>query len=66
MILNTKQPNDCGFVAFYKGRRYEVYGTSLLAARDVVQKFTKAKKAYDINIMIAERADGTDVVHTAS
>lgn len=65
MAINTKQEGDCGYVAFYKGKRYEVYGKTLIAARDIVQKHVKAKKGYDINIVIAEREDGSAVVHTA-
>lgn len=65
-VLNTKTEGDHGFIAFYKGKRYEVYGKSLIAARDVVQKHTKAKKGYDINITVAENPDGSTVVHTAT
>jgi len=63
--LNAKSDGDCGYVAFYKGMRYEVYAKTLLAARDIVQKHCKAKKAYEINILIAERADGATVEHSA-
>ncbi len=65
-ILNTKGAGDCGFVAFYKGAEYHVYAATLLKARDIVAKHCKAKKAYDINIMIAEREDGSEVIHTAT
>lgn len=66
MALNVKQPGDSGFVAFYKGKRYEVYGKTLILARDVVQQHTKAKKAWEINIMMAERPDSSTVVHVAT
>ena len=66
MLLNQKTEGDCGYVAFYKGKRYEVYGKTLLAARSVVAKAVKAKKEYDINITVAERQDGSTVIHTAT
>ena len=65
-VLNTKTEGDWGYIAFYKGRRYEVYGKSLLAARDIVQKHTKAKKGWEINITVAEKPDGAAVIHTAT
>jgi hypothetical protein len=63
--INTKTKGDSGFIAFYKGKRVEVYGKSLLSARDTVQRHFKAKKGYEINIMVAEKPDGSPVVHTA-
>ena len=64
MAINEKKIGDCGYIAFYRGKRYEVYGATLLAARSVVAKHVKAKKEWEINIMIAERADGSEVIHT--
>ena len=66
MTINTKQSGDSGYVAFYKGKRVEVYGKSLLAARTTVAKHFKARKEYDINILIAEREDGSPVVHSTA
>jgi hypothetical protein len=66
MAINQKQPGDYGFVAFYKGKRYEVYGPTTLKARDLVQAHVKAKKPWDINITVAERPDGSTVEHTAT
>lgn len=63
MAINTKQEGDYGYVAFFKGTRYEVYGKTLIAARDIVQKHCKAKKGYDINIMLAEKPNGETVTH---
>lgn len=63
LLINQKQNGDHGYVAFYKGKRYEVYGKTLLEARGVVQKHVKTKKPWDINIMVAERPDGSTVVH---
>ena len=68
MALNTKKDGDHGYIAFVKGQRVEVYGDSLLAARKVVaEKFKiKPNKEYTINIMVAEKPDGTPVVHSTA
>jgi hypothetical protein len=52
-----------GYVGFYKGKRYEVYAESLLAARDKIAELAKAKKAYEVNVVLAEK-DGEVVVHS--
>lgn len=65
MTLNEKKPGDCGYIAFWKGKRVEVYGPTLLAAQNVVVKHFKVKKPWEVNIMIAERADGSEVIHRA-
>ncbi len=59
-----------GYIAFYRGKRIEVYAaTSLLAQMQAATVF-KAKKAYEVTVMIAERdTDGTNpgipVIHKA-
>lgn len=52
------------YEAFYKGRRMTVEGSTSLEARDKATLAFKAKKAYDVTVVLAERADGTTVVHT--
>lgn len=56
---------DNGYVAFYKGKKYEVYGDTLLKARDALAAHLKLppKKHSDINITLAQKG-GKDVVHT--
>lgn len=63
--LNVKQPGDNGYVAFYKGKRVEVYGPTLFLAREVVKNHFKVKKPWTINIMIAEDSEGKEVIHRA-
>jgi hypothetical protein len=58
-----------GYIAFYKGKRHEVrtdkgiYTAQLLAA-----DFFKVarKKSYLVHVVLAERPDGTQVVHTVT
>jgi len=52
-----------GYVGFYKGKRYEIYAESILSARDKIAGLAKAKKAYDVVVMLAEK-DGKPVVHS--
>jgi len=54
-----------GYVAFYKGKKMDVYAKTSLEARDKAAKAFGAKKAYDVTVMLAEK-DGKQVTHSAS
>lgn len=66
MPINSKQPNDCGYVCLFKGKRCEVYAPTTLAARDIAAKHFKAKKAHEVTVVLAESATGETVTHVAS
>lgn len=51
-----------GYVAFYRGRRTEVWAESLWAAKVAATEFFGATPD---TVMIAVRSDGSQVVHTA-
>lgn len=51
-----------GYVAFYKGRRVEVYANTSLEAQTKAAEIFKAKKRYDVTVMLAEK-DGEPVIH---
>lgn len=53
-----------GYVAFYKGRRIEVYAESSYKAQQEAAKQFKAKKSYEVTVVLAEK-DGKEVTHTA-
>lgn len=53
-----------GYVCFYKGKRIEVYADSTYAAQQKAALLFKAKKSYEVNVMLAEK-DGEPVVHVA-
>jgi hypothetical protein len=55
---------DNGYIAFYKGKKMEVYADSSLHARDKAAKLFKAKKSYDVRVVLAEK-DGKQVIHNA-
>lgn len=53
-----------GYVCFYKGKKIEVYAeTSYEAQQKAVAQF-KAKKSYDVTVMLAEK-QGEQVIHAA-
>lgn len=52
-----------GYVCFYKGRRAEVYAPSSYDAQQEGARVLRAKKSYDVSVMLAERPDGSDVLH---
>lgn len=53
-----------GYVAFYKGRRIEVLEETSYKAREKAAGIFKAKKSYDVTVILAE-IDGAQVTHTA-
>ena len=60
-----------GYIAFFKGKQIEVYADTQLAARTLAAKQFKAKRDYDVTVMLAERGatpdkSGVQVVHAAT
>ncbi len=55
-----------GYVAFYKGKRIEVYADTSYKAQQKAAEIFKVKpnKAYQVTVVLAE-VDGKQVVHTA-
>lgn len=53
-----------GYIAFYRGKQIEVYAPTSYEAQQVAAKQLKAKKSYEVTVMLAER-DGEQVTHTA-
>lgn len=43
-----------GYVAFYKGKMIEVYADSSYGAQKTAAQYFKAKKEYEVNVMLAE------------
>ena len=52
-----------GYIAFYKGKQLEVYATSSYEAQQKASAQFKAKKSYDVTVVLAER-NNEQVVHT--
>lgn len=53
-----------GYVCFYKGKKTEVHAETTLEAQRLAATYFKAKKQYDVTVMLAEK-DGEQVTHVA-
>ncbi len=53
------------YKAFYKGKNIEVDAKTSYDAQIVASNIFKAKKRYEVTVMLLQRADGTEVVHVA-
>ncbi len=62
-IARRRRNPTYGYVAFWRGKRTEVYANTSLEARDLAAKKFGAKKAYEVNVVLAEK-DGKPVIHT--
>ena len=54
-----------GYLAFYKGKQLEVYASSSYEAQQKAAALFKARKSYEVTVMLAEK-DGQQVTHTAT
>jgi hypothetical protein len=54
-----------GYIAFYKDKQIEVYATSSYQAQTIAAEMMKAKKAYDVTVMLAEK-NGKEIIHNPS
>ena len=63
-----KLPGQSGYVCFYNGKRLEVYADTQYAAQRIAAELfgVKPKFSYKVSVNLCERADGSEVIHTAS
>ena len=54
------------YIAFYRGKQMEVKAMRSFDAQEIAAKAFKARKSYEVTIMLAARPDGTEVIHTAA
>lgn len=54
-----------GYIATYRGRSIEIYADTTLQAQEAAAKFFKARKTYEVDVMLAEK-NGKPVVHDPS
>ena len=52
-----------GYKAFWRGKTCEVYALTSYEAQLAAAKIFKAKKSYEVTVMLAEK-DGQQVVHS--
>lgn len=55
-----------GYICFYRGRKIEVLADTSLQAQTKAAAQFKARKAYDVTVMLAERNNNPVVHSTAS
>ena len=53
-----------GYIAFYKGKQIEVLAETSYKAQQLAAHTFKAKRSYDVTVMLAEK-DGEQVTHVA-
>lgn len=51
-----------GYVCFYRNQRYEVYAETSFKAQQLAAKHFKAKKSWEVTVMLAELAN-KPVIH---
>jgi hypothetical protein len=61
-INATPAPNLNGYVCFYKGKRAEVYASTTHEAQTKAATEFKAKKQYEVTVVLAEKA-GESVIN---
>lgn len=55
-----------GYKAFYRGKSIEVYAATSLEAQTKAAAIFKARKSYEVTVVICERADGSQVTHSTA
>jgi hypothetical protein len=53
-----------GYKAFYKNREIEVYAESSYKAQLKAASIFKARKSYDVAVVLCERPDGSVVIQS--
>lgn len=60
-------PPQNTYIAFYNRKQIEVKATTSLEAQTIAAKhFKREKKPWEVTVVIAQRADGTDVIHSTA
>ena len=55
-----------GYITFYKDKSHEVWAPTSYEAQQQAAKFFKAKRSYDVTVVLCERKDGSTVEHTGA
>jgi hypothetical protein len=58
--------NMNGYKAFYKGKQIEVYATTSYNAQIEAALKLKAKRPYEVTVILCERANGDQVIHSGA
>lgn len=52
-----------GYVCFYRGKRIEVRALRSFDAQEIAAKIFKAKKSWEVTVVLAEKPNGEEVTH---
>ena len=55
-----------GYSAFYKGKKIEVRAETSFKAQEEAARRFKARKSYEVSVVLCERADGSQVTHSTA
>ena len=65
MSMSNPTPSLNGYVCFYKSKRTEVYASTTYEAQTKAAAFFKARKQYEVTVVLAEKA-GAPVIHSTA
>lgn len=51
--------------AFYKGQKKEIKAETTLKAQNLAAQLWKAKKSWDVTVVLVAKEDGKEIVHVA-
>ena len=54
-----------GYIAFYRGKKTEVYASTSFEAQQKAAQVFKAKKSYEVSVCLAEK-NGEQVTHSTA
>ena len=54
------------YICFYKGRSIVVQALRSFDAQNIAAKKFKARRAWEVEVRLAARSDGSEVVHSAA
>ena len=53
-----------GYKCFYRGKTCEVYALRSFEAQEKAAKIFKAKKSYEVTVVLCEKPSGETVIHS--
>ena len=54
------------YVCFYRGKQITVQALRSFEAQEKAAKLFKARKSYEVTVVLAARPDGSEVVHSTA
>ena len=54
------------YICFYKGRQITVQALRSFDAQTIAAKKFKARRPWEVSVILAARSDGSEVVHSAA